>query len=312
MDNIIFEQLKSIRAADDNLSFTDLVALSGLEPQIDFQFADLSGISFSSCDLERYNFRGARLIGCDFTGARLRGACFDQCEIDRVPSVSQERTDLRSAFDWQRFCDESNSRNSIDSDSHLKVGAIFRDYPLGPELVVVPGGTVSFLIDGQERHAEFDRSFAVCREPITEWELATSRKHLGRKSKRSSPSDRWDVPATQINRRDVDEYLSWVSYISNREYFFLEESHWAYIFGHRGVLNFSNNDRPSRGKENKKKYPPNDFGIVQVNIPELGVAGEVPETKYRPRSFWQLHDGKVSVGTSEEERSCFRLARHLV
>jgi signal transduction histidine kinase len=41
--------------------FSDLVELSGLNPSVDFRFADLTGVDFAGSDLRGYNFVGANL-----------------------------------------------------------------------------------------------------------------------------------------------------------------------------------------------------------------------------------------------------------
>jgi len=41
--------------------FSDLVKLSGLNPNVDFRFADLTGVDFEGSDLRGYNFLGANL-----------------------------------------------------------------------------------------------------------------------------------------------------------------------------------------------------------------------------------------------------------
>src|ERR1700744_458826 len=41
--------------------FSDLVKLSGLNPSVDFRFADLTGVDFGGSDLRGYNFVGANL-----------------------------------------------------------------------------------------------------------------------------------------------------------------------------------------------------------------------------------------------------------
>lgn len=278
MTKDLFERIKTIAAAGDHLSFTTLVALSGLKPEKDFQFADLSGVSFEGCDLDGFDFSGARLVGCDFTGARIRGARFDQTEVDRAYAgqVRSDRTDLRSAFDWQRFCNENSHKNEIRSDDHLSVGAVFRDCPIGPEMVVVPGGHVAYRSDGEVRDHTFTRPFAVCRFPITEWELLTLPKVL-RNARRSAGSDSWDVPATDVSDVDRYAYRSLLSSVAGREYMFLEQSHWAHVFGGGHELQFSIRYGGRQGKMKRpiSRFAANNFGVVHANIPEVGAYQDV-------------------------------------
>lgn len=64
------EILRTIAETDD-WSFSNLVALSGLDPKVDFRFLDLSG----------FDFRGTDLRGYDLTGSDLRGCLRDKATI---------------------------------------------------------------------------------------------------------------------------------------------------------------------------------------------------------------------------------------
>lgn len=56
---------------EPDLGFIGAVELAGLDPANDFQFANLSGISFDGLDLSAFDFLGANIKGCSFEGTIL-------------------------------------------------------------------------------------------------------------------------------------------------------------------------------------------------------------------------------------------------
>ena len=95
----------------NSTSFVELAQAAELDPATAFREADLRRINFGADDL----------TGFDFTGADLRGA-----NISQAIGVSPEM--LTDAH-----CDEATR------------GFVIRDFPGGPEMVILPAGNVSFF-----------------------------------------------------------------------------------------------------------------------------------------------------------------------
>ena len=95
----------------NSTSFVELAQAAELDPATAFREADLRRINFGADDL----------TGFDFTGADLRGA-----NISQARGVSPEM--LTDAH-----CDEATR------------GFVIRDFPGGPEMVILPAGNVSFF-----------------------------------------------------------------------------------------------------------------------------------------------------------------------
>ncbi|WP_137934919.1 pentapeptide repeat-containing protein [Mesorhizobium comanense] len=79
--------LKKIDAANTE-NFVKLVEISGLDPKLDFRFANFEGMDFSGCSLKGFDFTGsdftrARLGNANFDGAIIRGAVFSKIENPR-------------------------------------------------------------------------------------------------------------------------------------------------------------------------------------------------------------------------------------
>ncbi len=99
-------------------------------------------------------------LGCDFTDALIDGARFDQAEIDRVGFETEIRTNLAAAKGLidrmlrAAYAKAWKKPSTRVGDGHLPVGAVFRDAPFAPEMVVIPAG--KFLMGSPE--AEEGRS----------------------------------------------------------------------------------------------------------------------------------------------------------
>lgn len=70
------ESIQNVGEAPD-ASFTELVAMTSLVPETDFQFSVLSETDFRGCSLRGFNFTGSRLQGSKFEGTFISGATFD-------------------------------------------------------------------------------------------------------------------------------------------------------------------------------------------------------------------------------------------
>jgi len=141
--------------------FSELVKLSGLNPSVDFRFADLTGVDFVGSDLRGYNFLGANLSytswkkatwdkTTNFEGALLTGAKGHEALESGVTSEDQP---LRSS----RGLDENSAR--IDGRSDLErvdadVG--FRRF-FGKTLDQLSSGVA--LFDDQRRLIYYNESY---------------------------------------------------------------------------------------------------------------------------------------------------------
>jgi sulfatase modifying factor 1 len=94
-------------------SFADLVRAAELDPGTDFREADLRRINFGSDDLSGFEFKGADLHGANLSQAK---------------GVTPEM--LRGA--------------STDRDT---LGFVVRDFPGGPEMVMIPPGIAPATVD---------------------------------------------------------------------------------------------------------------------------------------------------------------------
>jgi formylglycine-generating enzyme required for sulfatase activity len=242
---------KVIDAETDD--FTELIRLSGLDPRRQLRCANLSGVSFRGCDLRGLDFTGARLHGCDFTGALIEGARFDQAEVDRATGATAqgsnwgarwgspwgknpERTNLRSAADWQAHVAGWRRPERMASDAHLPFGAAFQDAPFAPEMVMIPPG--EFLMgspedeagrykdEGLQHKVTISQSFAIGRYAVTfdEWDFAQGhedwRKITGIAPRK--PDDkgwgRGNRPVIHVNWDDAQAYVKWLSAVTGWAY----------------------------------------------------------------------------------------------
>jgi formylglycine-generating enzyme required for sulfatase activity len=148
-------------AEADTDDFAHLVKITGLDPASALRFGDFSNVSFRRADLRGFDFSGAKLHGCDFWGARIQGARFDAAEIGAAqisspPEYEQRKSsqsgiaNLRGAVDWTAHVRSWLPPERPLSDRHLRPGAIFQDAPFAPEMVVVPAGTFTSVMAGEE------------------------------------------------------------------------------------------------------------------------------------------------------------------
>ena len=122
-----------------------------------------------------------------------------------------------------------------------EVGKVFRDCPECPEMVVVPSG--SFMMgspsgekgrdsdEGPVHRVTFERPFAVGVYEVTfgEWDACVSGGGCGG----HRPSDRgWGRgrrPVINVNWKDAQAYVRWLSRKTGEEYRLLSESEWEYV-----------------------------------------------------------------------------------
>jgi hypothetical protein len=94
-----------LNAETDN--FVELTKLAGLDPERDFQHANISGVDFSGLDLSGFNFTGARMIGCKFDGASTNNTTFSDGSADAL------EVNLSSALSKDKLLDKQNKNNLL-------------------------------------------------------------------------------------------------------------------------------------------------------------------------------------------------------
>ena len=234
--NRSLDELQKKIAEADTTDFGDLIRLCPNGPQELLRFANWSGLSFEGADLRGFDFTCARLRNCNFSGASIEGARFDQAEINE--------TNLSAAKDWTAHLNSWKSSAKIPPDSHLPIGAVFRDAPFAPEMVVIPPGRFWMgSKDGEGRDSERPRhevvipdALAVGRFPVTfeEWDFAQAskdwKKLSGLKPRKSEDHGwgrgRW--PVIDVSWIDSQAYLKWLSAKTGQAYRLLSEAEWEY------------------------------------------------------------------------------------
>jgi formylglycine-generating enzyme required for sulfatase activity len=230
------ERLVDEARTDD---FVELIRIARLDPKKHLRFADWSGVDFSGCDLRGFDFTGARLISCNFKGARVEGARFDQALIDEVrpnAKLDPNRTKLWAAEDWEKYV-KTWKRSDRPVPEHLPPGSVFQDAPFAPEMVVIPPGR--FMMgskDGEGNESERPRhevaipqAFAVGRVPVTfhEWGAAYAAGAVEQKP----PGEGWgrgSHPVVNVNWREAQVYVMWLSGKTGKPYRLLSEAEWEY------------------------------------------------------------------------------------
>lgn len=75
-ERAILHRIKAVAYAPDDISFTELMRISGLNPHTDLCNADFTGINFGDVDVAGWNFCGTCLSGSDLS--RVKNLTLDQ------------------------------------------------------------------------------------------------------------------------------------------------------------------------------------------------------------------------------------------
>jgi formylglycine-generating enzyme required for sulfatase activity len=106
---------------------------------------------------------------------------------------------------------------------------VFRDCDQCPEMVNLPGGTFSMGSndDSSEKpvHQVSVASFALGRFPVTigEWKQCVAAKACS-----YEPSGDDDLPAHNLSWNDAQQYVGWLSKLTNKKYRLPTEAEWEY------------------------------------------------------------------------------------
>lgn len=123
-------------------------------------------------------------------------------------------------------------------DNTLKSGEEFIECSHCPRMIVVPSGRIqigSSIVSTPEQQKEqpaanvdFEKPFAVGRFEVTleEWRACAALNRC--QSGPADGQDRGKWPVTNISWNDAQNYVNWLSQITNRKYRLLSEAEWEY------------------------------------------------------------------------------------
>lgn len=157
------KRLAALANAQD-MRFTVLVELAGLDPARSFRGADLRGVDFAGCNLAGYDFSDADLTGASFRRAALSGLRHDRARLDDVRWPQQRDTTPRY-------------RNRLAGRQMEAAAAMIRDLAQrGKALAIMPTGSgrlgvleevIATTFDGPDARAILIVSSAVERDIVT-------------------------------------------------------------------------------------------------------------------------------------------------
>lgn len=193
--------------------FVDLAQAAELDPASDFREADLRRIDFGTDDL----------TGFDLRGADLRGA-----NLSRARGVTPEM--LKDAI--------------FDATTR---GFVLRDFPNGPEMVLIPPGTFLMGVPEKESEREKDtfnfgnarpvhrvtiaRPFWLARYPLTRGQFAAFAKatrHTDKDWQKPRFKQTPAHPVANVSHEDAMAYVAWASERSAKTYRLPSEAEWEY------------------------------------------------------------------------------------
>lgn len=167
--------------------------------------------------------------------ARVRTQAYVQSQARAQVSAESTVRDRRAPLESPGH---GPVRTSARAQTEMfKIGLVFRDSDVAPELVIVPPG--EFIMGSSEENAHpselpehrvfIPRALAVGRYPVTfdEWDAASG---SGRVS--HQPSDkRWGRgrrPVINVSWNDARSYVDWLNEETGQQYRLLSEAEWEY------------------------------------------------------------------------------------
>ena len=119
-----------------------------------------------------------------------------------------------------------------------EAGAVFRDCPACPEMVVVPAGSIIMGLselsrdeEGPRRRVTIGAPFAVGVYEVTfaEWDACVDRGGCGGYRPADSGRGRGRQPVRNVSWIDAQAYLQWLSGETGQEYRLLRVAEWEYV-----------------------------------------------------------------------------------
>ena len=227
-------------------------------------------------------------------------ALFAQAKSAGTVEAFQEYLSRLPHWPWGGRHEEEARRlmREAEERERLRPGKVFRDCPECPELVVVREGSFKMgspsweagrdADEGPAHRVTFERPFAVGVYEVTfgEWNACVSGGGCGG----HRPSDRgWGRgrrPVINVNWKDAQAYVRWLSRKTGEEYRLLSESEWEYVARagtttpfHTGATisagqaNYDGNSTYGSGRKGRYirktvevgSYAPNRFGLHDVH-----------------------------------------------
>ena len=163
----------------------------------------------------------------------------------------------------------------------------FQDCPDCPEMVALPAGTFTMGASWWDRDAQsderprvtvrVDRPFAIGRTEVTfaEWEACLAGGGCGGRLPDDAGFGRGQRPAIDVAWTDAQAYVAWLRQRTGRPYRLPSEAEWeyacragtttAYPFGDAIGPALANYDRQRAGTREVASYPPNPWGLYDLN-----------------------------------------------
>ena len=182
-----------------------------------------------------------------------------------------------------------------------EVGAVFRDCPACPEMVVVPAG--SFMMGSsasEEDHTDAESPvhrvtiaapFAVGVYEVTfdEWDACVGAGGCGGYRPEDEGRGRGRHPVSRVSWEDAQAYVDWLSRETSEDYRLLSEAEWEYAARAGTTTRYHWGDDIGRNRANCRRYPCGDSWEFTAPVGSFGVNG------------FGLHDVHGNVGEWVED-----------
>ncbi len=287
--------------------------------------------------MARHEAGSAKVIPVFVHPCHWKGAPFEKLQGVPDPKVPISEWDNRNrAFTFvaeavHKAAEEMSARRVPTSSAPVPLapGTVFRDFPDGPELVVIPPGKFlmgspgleaeRFEDEGPQHSVTIGYPLAVGRFPVTRGEFAAFVATTGHATPGGAfiwKETRWTLdpardwrspgfdqtdrhPAVCVNWQDAQAYVAWLVQHTGKPYRLLSEAEWEYACRAGTATRYWWGDpwdpAKANGANNVGKttevgaYPANDFGLYDM----LGNAWEWVEDVWH-----DSYDGAPADGSA--------------